>query len=445
MLWFNTTNGVLYVYDGTTWQPAAPSGVTVSATAPTNPMLGDFWYNSSNDFLYIWDGNAWVLSSVDALTIVGPTAPTPAVAGMLWHNTTDGALYVFDGTTSSWILAHPLSTTSGPTPPANPTPGSMWWNTGDDEMYVWDGSQWIATAMTNPPPVGSINYVGDTAPASPSIGELWYDTANNEIFIWDGSAWQQAAGIAGPQGPPGPQGPAFPDAPSDGNLYGRTNAAWTSGGKISGNLMIANTLTVNPEALQIQPGVTTMAVAGYQNDCAAFFQAAAASYVTDYTRCIQCDIWGDAQAFCEFTINGGVQLMGAINVNFPTNGVLYTSQSDERLKTDTEDMSDSAAIIDALKPISFRWKEGRTRTRCHGFSAQQLHGIFPEAVVKGIGDPGDERFHPWMADYSKLVPVLVSEIQDLRKRIKQLEKSKSEPATPEVKAKAPVIHARRKK
>ena len=41
--------------------------------------------------------------------------------------------------------------------------------------------------------------------------------------------------------------------------------------------------------------------------------------------------------------------------------------------------------------------------------------MFPEAVSEGVGDI------PWGVDYSKLVPVLIKEIQDLRKRVADLE------------------------
>ena len=220
-LWLNSTTNVLSIYNGTAWVPVGPGSgnVTVSATAPTNPLIGDFWFNTGNDFLYIFDGVSWAMSSADALTIVSSTQPTNPVAGLLWHDTSTGVLWVYDGTTSAWILAHPLSTTAGANPPAAPSPGDFWFDTANSTMYIYDGSSWVAS-VTTLPPVSAINYVGPTAPASPTIGELWFDTANNEMFIYDGAVWQPAGGIAGAQGVPGnagsvgPQGPAGPPGPN---------------------------------------------------------------------------------------------------------------------------------------------------------------------------------------------------------------------------------------
>jgi hypothetical protein len=51
--------------------------------------------------------------------------------------------------------------------------------------------------------------------------------------------------------------------------------------------------------------------------------------------------------------------------------------------------------------------------------AQDLHTVAPEAV--SVGDDGEELKTPWGVDYSKLVPMLVKEIQSLRARVAQLE------------------------
>jgi hypothetical protein len=57
-LWFDTTNSVLKVYDGTAWFEVGSS--IVSATAPQDPPLGAFWFKSGADTLYTWNGTSWV-------------------------------------------------------------------------------------------------------------------------------------------------------------------------------------------------------------------------------------------------------------------------------------------------------------------------------------------------------------------------------------------------
>lgn len=416
-MWLDSSNGQLYVFDGTQWLAAAPSGVNVSATAPTSPSAGDFWFNTADSNLYVFDGTSWVLSSNVPPTVISDTAPASPFAGELWHNTTDNALYVYDGSTSTWILAHPLSTVSGPNPPANPSPGDMWWSTADDEMSIYDGTNWVAMIAT--PSLGSIAYAQPTAPDNPSVGELWFDTANNELFIWDGSAWQEAHGISGPQGVPGPIGPpgaSFPDAPSDGKWYGRLNGTWSSGGgTISGSTVF------NPAGVTLPVGAVPVAIGGWENDVSLFVQSDSSDYATEYTRCIQCDILGDAQTYLEMTINTGATLLGAINVQPGLTGVLYTSASDARLKTHQKEIANSGDLVDAIAPIEFHWKGKPHGPLCHGIAAQDLHRVFPEAVREGRGNPGDKDFKPWATDTSKLVPILLAEIKDLRKRLAKLE------------------------
>ena len=55
----------------------------------------------------------------------------------------------------------------------------------------------------------------------------------------------------------------------------------------------------------------------------------------------------------------------------------------------------------------------------YGFIAQDLHAVAPEAVT--AGDVGDEIEKVWGVDYSKLVPMLIKEVQSLRKRVAELE------------------------
>ena len=58
--WYNTSTGVLNIYNGTSWQAAG--GVLVSSTKPTTGTnVGAFWYDSSNLQLSVWNGTTWNL------------------------------------------------------------------------------------------------------------------------------------------------------------------------------------------------------------------------------------------------------------------------------------------------------------------------------------------------------------------------------------------------
>jgi hypothetical protein len=98
-----------------------------------------------------------------------------------------------------------------------------------------------------------------------------------------------------------------------------------------------------------------------------------------------------------------------------TTAVLYNVTSDQRLKENIVDAPEFGSVIDSLQVRSFDWKSDNTHQRA-GFVAQELVSVAPEAVHQPA-DP-DEMM---AVDYSKLVPMLVKEIQSLRIRITQLE------------------------
>lgn len=93
----------------------------------------------------------------------------------------------------------------------------------------------------------------------------------------------------------------------------------------------------------------------------------------------------------------------------------FNTTSDERLKHDIVDAPDAANLIDALKVRSFKWKVDDTAQR-YGFIAQELLEVAPEAV--SVPEDEDKMMG---VDHSKLVPMLVKEVQSLRARVAQLE------------------------
>jgi hypothetical protein len=89
----------------------------------------------------------------------------------------------------------------------------------------------------------------------------------------------------------------------------------------------------------------------------------------------------------------------------------YNITSDQRLKENIVDAPDFGSVIDSLQVRSFDWKSDQTHQRA-GFIAQELVTVAPEAVHQPTDT--DEMM---AVDYSKLVPMLVKEIQSLRQRL----------------------------
>ena len=122
----------------------------------------------------------------------------------------------------------------------------------------------------------------------------------------------------------------------------------------------------------------------------------------------------------------GFYVNGSIVGSISTNGTItsYNTSSDARLKENVALADDAANLIDAIQVRKFDWKADGSHQR-YGFVAQELAQVAPEAVA---GDPeGDAMLG---VDYSKLVPMLVKEIQSLRARVAQLETSASTTLSP---------------
>ena len=93
----------------------------------------------------------------------------------------------------------------------------------------------------------------------------------------------------------------------------------------------------------------------------------------------------------------------------------FNTSSDQRLKENIADAADAGSKLDAIKVRQFDWKTDGSH-QDHGLVAQELQSVAPEAVT---GDADSEEMMG--VDYSKLVPMLIAEIQSLRARVAQLE------------------------
>ena len=93
----------------------------------------------------------------------------------------------------------------------------------------------------------------------------------------------------------------------------------------------------------------------------------------------------------------------------------YNTSSDQRLKENIADADDAGSKIDAIQVRKFDWIADGSH-QDYGMVAQELQGVAPEAVT-APEDPEEMMG----VDYSKLVPMLVKEIQSLRARVAQLE------------------------
>ena len=102
-------------------------------------------------------------------------------------------------------------------------------------------------------------------------------------------------------------------------------------------------------------------------------------------------------------------------INTTQSGVSLVQSSDQRLKENITDSGDSGSTIDAIQVRQFDWI-ANGKHQDYGFVAQELANAVPDAVF--TGEDEDETMG---VDYSKLVPILVKEVQALRSRVAELE------------------------
>ncbi len=108
--------------------------------------------------------------------------------------------------------------------------------------------------------------------------------------------------------------------------------------------------------------------------------------------------------------DGGIEATGG-------GGVRYNTTSDQRLKTNIHDVQHGLNTVLKMRPRSYVYKQNPQKDEI-GLIAQELLEIYPDAVS---GDPNHSVEEPMMIDYGRLTPILIAAIQDLNKKVENLE------------------------
>ena len=101
-------------------------------------------------------------------------------------------------------------------------------------------------------------------------------------------------------------------------------------------------------------------------------------------------------------------------------GILTNSSSDARMKTNITPIDNALALVNALEPVRYRWADAyRDKLGSQyeiGLIAQQVAKYVPEVV--GTNPDG-----MLSLDYPHLVVVLIGAVQQLSKRLNDLERN----------------------
>ncbi len=96
-------------------------------------------------------------------------------------------------------------------------------------------------------------------------------------------------------------------------------------------------------------------------------------------------------------------------------GTTYNTTSDRRLKDNIQPIADATDKLMDMKPVTHTWIDNPDEPQVHGFIAQEMQEVVPEAVS------GDAESDEMMSmDYGRITPVIVAALQDALNEIKEL-------------------------
>jgi hypothetical protein len=160
----------------------------------------------------------------------------------------------------------------------------------------------------------------------------------------------------------------------------------------------------------------TLNVTAPANSHTASFKGSTAGYAT--VEIVQTATSGARQLVMFRTTQGSGDLG---SVTHDGTGVTYNTTSDRRLKDNIEPITDATDKLMSMKPVTHTWIADPEADAVHGFIAQEMQEIVPEAVS---GDPDGEEM--MSMDYGRITPVLVAALQEATNEIKALKQRVSE-------------------
>ena len=180
--------GIFRVYDGTAWRDVGGGTGTGGRThvGPTEPVaddIGEMWLNTTNNLLYVWDGTEWVLATPPADGYL--VAAAKAIYGVL--KTDEQAYVIYYGTSA----------------PGSPSSSTLWLNETTNIANRWNGATWVSygslalnTALNSYTDLETIDgeveyhYTGVTPTlGATDRGDIWVNEDTNVSMVWSGAYW----------------------------------------------------------------------------------------------------------------------------------------------------------------------------------------------------------------------------------------------------------------
>lgn len=213
--YYNSKDGISYVYTGSSWEVIARDGIGIVwkgelDTPPVNPVKNWAYFNRVDGNSYIYSGNDWeylAKSGADGasgiLKWLGELSDFPQnpLEGDAFYNLTDGVSYIYDNEEWSILAKDGIDSTFNwlgavSETPVLPERGDAYYNTTDNTSYIFNGYSWdILVANSDVYYNIPVSWQGELpeAPSSPSFGWAYYNIVIGASYIWDGTTWQKIA------------------------------------------------------------------------------------------------------------------------------------------------------------------------------------------------------------------------------------------------------------
>ena len=124
------------------------------------------------------------------------------------------------------------------------------------------------------------------------------------------------------------------------------------------------------------------------------------------------DISGNISIYGDLDVSGNLDVSGDIDCSGNVNALSFNTTSDYRIKENVTQL-DSKFVVDKLNPVTYLNKKSEKQDI--GLIAHELQEIFSELVN---GEKDGEQLQS--VNYIGLIPILIKEIQELKKEIKSV-------------------------
>jgi hypothetical protein len=255
------------------------------------------------------------------------------------------------------------------------------------------------------------------------IGGLAYDNSDNSLAIRTNNAEAMRINSSGSVG----IGTSSPSYPFHVTGSGDTVAAVTAGASSIAALNLGNSTNLADGGIRYDNGADALILRASNaermriSSAGQLFLNVTAEVAAGYIASIKCAA-GTGGVIIQNSNTTGVPLSfrdtsggGIGSVSTTNTTTAYNTSSDQRLKENIADADDAGSKIDAIQVRQYDWKVDGSH-QDYGMVAQELMTVAPEAVS---GNPESDEMMG--VDYSKLVPMMLKEIQSLRARVAQLE------------------------